>query len=866
MRWIWFYGALLAAVCSETRGGLSRTDVDNVKRAVARVALPPGQSGRVNGTPVCFPGTSYVPAVCIDGSGLFIGSEEIARAAVDGQVRLVLNPSQRDEKTIRAEITSVDPSLRIAVLKAPAEAIPYPSLKITSEDTVHPDMKPLCVGFPLGSFRALESAGDPPPVNFVSTILRPNENLPGDRDRLAVFGNVHLGHTGGPLLDPVLGCIVGLQQPSDPKVALPTCVKAKYLRSLLARPLIQLAPPALPTLASMCDEQIFAVQIIPPPGPANDPRPVYSVEAMLSDSGGGQRRFVAELAGDGAFHFRAVPLARGYTGNAVRLSVALPDGLVACDAPDVEVKINGYPMPISRVRRIERGSAPSTTLTTGEQFPLSPIGLGPIRVERDGKVTSLDLSKAHRIDVDPFESAPRSVRCTINVLSGGKVVASLERTLASTAPLSPLLSLELREVHLDTGRTERILPAPADDLFAGAGGRLLFLKMNRLRKIAVFNVCEAKLVKMISLGSDETLAAANGEKLILIDQAARMIHRWDLRTLEREATAALPDLLPLESLAAGYASDRYVGFMTSSGPWFFDVQTLKMAELATGESALPWTERRSQARGLQLRASADGTAFVCADSSPLGVLRIGGGGADVIGPSNEDNVSPSYDGTFLLGPRGARPVSDLRFNMPMQDEAVNLIPTYHPDYVLRATFNPASAPGQASQPPRPSLAVYRLNGFQRLVELPELPELTGIMRGAGTLPVLSRLQKRVHFYPWANLLITLAPANDKLILRDCALPLLLQKAGCRYLIVTSVPDPVAQRGQAWRYAPKVHSDRHGGIQFTLLSGPEGMVMTEAGVLKWNVPEVVTSDRVNVILSIHNGFGEQVYHSFWLALR
>ena len=135
------------------------------------------------------------------------------------------------------------------------------------------------------------------------------------------------------------------------------------------------------------------------------------------------------------------------------------------------------------------------------------------------------------------------------------------------------------------------------------------------------------------------------------------------------------------------------------------------------------------------------------------------------------------------------------------------------------------------------------------------------MNGRETMTI----DKRLHFFPTANLLVNVSAARDQLILHRLDLTAALEKAGIDYLYVTSLPPTLAAPGSTLSYAIAVKS-RRGGVHCTLDSGPEGMTLSDDGKLQWNMPAGEPLGRQGVIITIKDASGQEILHSFNIAIR
>jgi hypothetical protein len=189
-----------------------------------------------------------------------------------------------------------------------------------------------------------------------------------------------------------------------------------------------------------------------------------------------------------------------------------------------------------------------------------------------------------------------------------------------------------------------------------------------------------------------------------------------------------------------------------------------------------------------------------------------------------------------------------------------LVPAHEPGYFLALypsgnqpmPSSPYGKKAAANLPPVGQVAFYT-DDRKRLVTLDEFDELKAV----STL----YWEQRVHYYPRSGLLVTLAkpPNGDRLILRRIDLVALMDKAGMDYLFVNSQP-PVAKAGTPFSYRLDVRSKK-GGVRVKLESGPPGMQVTPAGQITWAVPADFAERETDVLLTIADASGQEVFHNF-----
>jgi hypothetical protein len=181
----------------------------------------------------------------------------------------------------------------------------------------------------------------------------------------------------------------------------------------------------------------------------------------------------------------------------------------------------------------------------------------------------------------------------------------------------------------------------------------------------------------------------------------------------------------------------------------------------------------------------------------------------------------------------------------------------HGPYYVSVNQQP-DAPGEGRGHVR--LAVHPSGERRALFTLPRLAATKTLEDWTTGVPAF---EQYVHYVPDARLLVVLPKARDRLILHRVDGDELMAKAGVDYLMVTSQPPLTAAPGETFRYTPAVRSKK-GNARLRLERGPDDMTLAD-GTLTWKVP-ADASDLVTVVLAVTDASGQEVFHTFTLAVR
>ncbi len=419
----------------------------------------------------------------------------------------------------------------------------------------------------------------------------------------------------------------------------------------------------------------------------------------------------------------------------------------------------------------------------------------------------------------------------------------------------------IKPAPLMADREERPLPSAVGDICVGGGGRFLILHLPRDRKLAVFDVNEAKIVKYLPVPDDNVKLAAGMDVLIVALPSSNVLQRWSLTTFEREATVPCPVNGVVHGVAMGSASRGPLVVCSGAGDRFgrneitlLDPQNFKESDAVPRDRGGP--NAGFDPRVVPVRVSADGRV----------VVGVGGGGWVLEGKTYKSYPLPAAtipgpDGRTLYSPGQLFSSEGKPLGQPIggHGRMVWYLPALHGP--LYFSLNETAKEGR---PDRATLrfSVHLPGDTRPLVSLPFLESLDTLTDWRGGVPPFVR---HVYLIPDAKLLVILPDGNDRLVLHRFDLDELLAKANVDYLFVQSRPPTVGVRGQPFDYLLAVRSKR-GGVKVKLDDGPRGMNLTPEGRLSWAVPKDFADTEVNVILTVSDASGQEVLHTFRLAVK
>jgi len=802
--------------------------------------------------------------------------------------------------------------------------------------------------------------GPAPPSDmdkYPAVSVRPGHITSLRKDRGQLLGvqidsQLNPGHSGGPVLDSS-GKVIGMVATMVRGAALNLAIPVSRLNAFLAAPGLVFKPPAM-SQEDGTRPVTWTIQLQPPMPQAKLPQGV-SVAVTIADGPGKSRSFIAQPAGDGSFKVTLTPLP-GEREKGVELQVRFggrgPNFRLR--TRDKEITVGSTKLKLSELRLIFGGVSPRVETTGGKTIGGPIQGLGTARTRAGQQTATLDLRDAAQISVRTFDAPVQEVVALVEAKQGTKVLASIRKrakfdaaparvaganpTVATPRPvparsrpsgddgvnkIGPMLDVD--GIPRGAGKTiqppsiaipvARLTPEnrPAaepplvcrtegaiTDVVVGGAGRFLLLTLHDARKLAVFDINAADIVKTIPLPSSNVLVTAGAKKFLIVLPDEKRLEHWDLTTMERDGDSVpFPFDGQLKVLALGSDSDGPALVLWSNparlfGPStlrcsFLDVGTLtvlKVNAAVLGGSQQPFYVSTSGGSfGLDsflterphLRASAGGGLFGIWQShgTPSWFFTLAVQG-QAIGKSAAQQhfgyVVPGPDGHTVFTCAGGRLDAQGWFlgraePLGFQQWPELTLPSADPSYYLSIGGLPSITANNTFGKSHAvvTVSVHAAGDGARLLTVHGLDEMAGADRSESFLKDDFTVDKRFYFVPAAGLLITIPPENDRLVVRRLNLEEAIDGSGGNPLIVTSPPSLLATAGQALEHQVVARSKK-GGITFTLTNGPNGLKLAPDGKLTWTVPQRLKDDEVMAVVTASDASGQEIFQSIRIHVK
>ncbi len=453
----------------------------------------------------------------------------------------------------------------------------------------------------------------------------------------------------------------------------------------------------------------------------------------------------------------------------------------------------------------------------------------------------------------------------------------------------PAAAIRRPDARLADDPLVRLLDGKISDVTVGGGGRYLILTLREARKLAIFDVNAADIIKTIPLPSSNVLVAAGARRLVLAFPDQGLIQRRDLEALDQPARSfTSPIKARLVSLTMGHDSDgpllaawapphhpAYTDWIRFSlvdpstmkvhraGPLLFG-NTNRMGGVSpSGGSFLVGSFPPDH---LHVRASASGDLFALWSSR----LSLSGFQSLALRRSQLTSTNELLDlrylapgpdgGTIYTGRAGALDAFGKPVGGPEPTSSPRMtIPASEPSYYLEVKGleqDGSSVPVTG----RISASIHASSDGDRLLTIQRLEEMGGERPKQAERGDDLTIDKRFHLIPAAHLLITIPFSDDRLVLRRLDLRKILEKSGRDYLVITSRSRLRVRAGRPLSHRIEAFS-KAGGIRYTLARGPEGLVVSSDGELTWLPPKKSAGGQdATAVVTVADSSGLERFHT------
>jgi WD40 repeat protein len=820
------------------------------KVAVARLGKPATALVEVKGK-----GTGS--AFCIHPSGLFLTNEHVVRGAAE-TVTLVLNSGLKTQKVLSARVVRIDPELDLALLRAEGDS-KYPALTLGSDEDLAELTDLVAFGFPFGKQLTFEKDSFPSVSVNAGTVTSLRRKR-GVLSRIQMDAGVNPGCSGGPVLD-MTGKVIGVVVSGVRTTSVNFAIPVSHVSRFVARPDIQFTPPALDhsALHRPVPFQVRAVSLLPTAKP-------LALELVVK-SAAGERAYPMQRAG-ASYRATAPAVPRPENPVRLRLVAGYAERVVEGLVEECGFRVGESAVKLSEVRRLYGGPKPRVLLANGKTLAGALAGLDAVPVRGEKQTLTLNLARASEATVESAAETPW-VSFTIVARQDGKEVGRVSTT--TTIQNADRKGAGIQAPVLTGDKVVLNLPGPVADVAVGGGGRFLILHLPRQGRLTVFDVNRGRLTHSVP-AADDVKFSAGLHHLVVVSPGQHLLRRYSLYSLEQEQSTPLPFRGVVTTVALGSASNGPLLVRWAVGTQPLDRAFCTLFDLATLKP-LPARQVGIQLGGhgmcyrdnIHVRAAPDGTVFGlwCTSHTPTGLQTLVVRGGEVKFTYEHTSVGavvPGPGGKVLFTAAGLYS-ADLRKQQSPRPDGCAYLPAQEGPYYLAwpALLNQFMAGPRPQERPPAKVAVYSVHNDQLVATLTDLEppgRVDGPIKGDFTY------DKRVHFIPAADLIVTIPASDDRLVLHRFRVEEALSKIGLR---VTSLPPGRAKPEDTYRYQVVARS-RNGGVQYQLAFGPPGMTISERGLIEWKVPRHLGAAECAALVRVRDAAAQECEHRFQVQVE
>jgi hypothetical protein len=726
------------------------------------------------------------------------------------QVRIIVHPGLKDEHTLAGEAILSRAGVDIAVVVVtPKEKLD--TLRLGRSQKLRETDGVTAFGFPFGNAMVVDGAAHPTVSVSTGKVTAMRRSTDDKVVAIQVDASLNPGNSGGPVVDST-GAVVGVSTAGIAGAALNLALPVELVEELVSSPMLVVAK----TLPAVGEHDVDKPYIVK--GRAfclHGGRP--TVEATLTP---GMGKPVLASA-DGADGFR--------------LSLALPRGAgkVAVDRFHVKITAVRGEFVATAERDVGVGAAGATGSPARDQG-------GP------------------RAAIEAARLAAEQAR--LKAEQAGKPPEKPKGPARDLLPSEPAPRVEFTAAELPDGKKVVQLPGTAGRIALAGGGRFLLVTIPDDSVLAVVDVCEAKVVKILPMMSPEALVCGSATHIVLVDPKSRILQRYNLEKFARELTAPMPTKGTPVSIAMGWQSTGPLVVNSGEDTYGGAMEIVDPKSLRVLPFEINGQVRRG--KGTEVRVSANGRR-ICTWSnnvSPTGVGLVVLRGDSAACSYEHDSMAPlrpTADGLVYAFSKVLR--SDLKSTMEGPKQRTLYVPAVDESVFLSVEFE-EGFPGPQRKGPRVNLHMPGDSRSMCLVgEVEEFKSLPNVW-GSG-----SGMDERIVLVPAAQVLVTLASGNHDLVFRTVDVDALMQKSGVDYLYVKSRPPASVRRGSKLEHNLTLTS-KAGGAEASLEHGPEGLKVSKAGVLTWSVPASFEGSNVTVVILLKDATAQEKFFTFQLTVE
>jgi len=355
----------------------------------------------------------YGSAFCIAAGGFFLTNHHVIAEAAPGDLFVVLNPGELDQKRVPAHVVCADREADLAILKLDQKLNVTPLL--LGQDTHLIETTVVTVfGFPFVPDLAVKGQ-DYPSVSVSTGHITALRKLKGELAAIQIDAVTHPGNSGGPVLNGE-GRVIGVLEARSDKAQVSVAIPVSQVKRFLSRPVITLEPQyiAFGTQSRAHDFLVHAVSF----ADTGD----LSVLLTLQSASGIRREFTAIPMGENRYRVTAIPVPPAKSASRLRIRAIGVDSDLTCTVPDIALHVGAATLKLHEIRTIELGEMPQIVEVNGQVLTGKIMGLDGVTAWVNRTTVTLDLSGFTRLTVQDMNTPPDAIEYEIHVKQVGKEI------------------------------------------------------------------------------------------------------------------------------------------------------------------------------------------------------------------------------------------------------------------------------------------------------------------------------------------------------------------------------------------------------------------------------------------------------------
>jgi hypothetical protein len=432
---------------------------------------------------------------------------------------------------------------------------------------------------------------------------------------------------------------------------------------------------------------------------------------------------------------------------------------------------------------------------------------------------------------------------------------------AAAAPTPPRAAEEATQAESSPETATKIvkLDEPFAAFHAAHGGRILVFFEKEAKRLVCYDTASGQELGHVSVAGDDALFTCGRDAIIVALPAQKILQRYDLKTLQRTKSAPIPDTRPLHTIKMG--NDSAGPVLLHFGGELVPIDSTTLAKLSI-RGGLPAGEAN---RWFEYRISSNGSTVVSCDTSGspgiFSVTKIQNrvattvGSEEWLGMANRQ-FTPSADGALIMYEMNFFNAKAKRVASGIEGYS-NAIPTSDPRFFIAVR---GGDKGNA-------IALCTTNDRHIVAEMEGLSDIGNGDPG----------EPRVVFLSDSKTIALVPVTNDHFQIRKMSLPgdavagagggggkTAPAAAATGPLSVISNPPTEAAINATFSYQIQVLPEK-ASVKYKVEAGPPGLTVSPTGLVTWKPTERPIGGTVNVILSITDASGQDVPHSFDIAV-